>query len=151
MVSLGGGRKAPYPTPSSPSASAKAKANRRNGSKSERAVRSEVHRRGLRFRVDHPVQAGNLKVRPDLVFTKAKVAVFIDGCFWHRCPRHGSQPKSNQDYWLPKLESNVSRDRRIESALEDGGWKVLSFWEHEDSVDVAQAVFKAWNHGRSSR
>lgn len=139
-VSLGGGIRVPYPSPSSTSASAKGRANRRSGSRAEQAVRSAVHRRGLRFRVDHAVHVGDLKVRPDLIFTKAEVAVFVDGCFWHRCPLHGTVPKTNIAYWLPKLERNVERDARVTDALASSGWRVVRAWEHEDPIEVADEV-----------
>jgi DNA mismatch endonuclease (patch repair protein) len=79
-----------------------------------------------------------LRVRPDVVFTGARVAVFVDGCFWHRCPIHGSDPKANSDYWAPKLRRNVVRDRRVDQALEAAGWRVVRVWEHE-AVDGAAA------------
>ena len=139
-VSLGDGIRVPYPSPSSASASAKGRANRRSGSQSERAVRSAVHRRGLRFRVDHAVLVGGLRVRPDLVFTRAMVAVFVDGCFWHRCPLHGTVPKSNLPYWLPKLERNVERDPQVTIVLRSVGWTVVRAWEHEDPIEVADEV-----------
>ena len=77
-------------------------ANRRRDTGPERALRSELHRRGLRFRVDHPVRTGGHTVRPDIVFSRARVAVYVDGCFWHSCPLHATLPKSNAAYWTPK-------------------------------------------------
>lgn len=71
-----------------------------------------------------------LSFRPDFVFRREKVVVFIDGCFWHACPEHGSRPKSNAEFWRSKLESNVARDRRADMELVDSGWKVVRFWEH---------------------
>lgn len=71
-----------------------------------------------------------LSFRPDFVFRRERVAVFVDGCFWHACPEHGSRPKSNTDFWNLKLERNVARDRRADRELSDSGWKVVRFWEH---------------------
>jgi DNA mismatch endonuclease (patch repair protein) len=106
------------------------RANRRVDTGPERALRSELHRMGLRFRKDLPVRLAVRRVRPDVVFTKAKVAIFVDGCFWHRCPDHGQLPKSNRDYWEPKLSRNVERDREVDRALASAGWKVFRFFEH---------------------
>ncbi|MEL5991704.1 very short patch repair protein [Microbacterium phosphatis] len=81
-----------------------------------------------------------LRARPDLVFPKRWVAVFIDGCFWHGCPSHYVEPKANADYWLPKIAGNVRRDRATDLALEDRGWTVLRYWEHEAPDDVAASI-----------
>jgi DNA mismatch endonuclease (patch repair protein) len=95
-------------------------------------LRSELHSRGLRFRVDFPIRVtGRRPIRPDVVFTRRRVAVFVDGCFWHGCPAHGSTPKSNTGYWLPKLRRTQERDRETERALREAGWLVLRVWEHE--------------------
>jgi DNA mismatch endonuclease (patch repair protein) len=114
---------------------------RRKDTKPELALRSELHAMGYRFRKDFPIRAGDGRlIRPDIVFTKHRVAIFIDGCFWHRCPIHGRQPTSNTSYWSPKLDGNVKRDRKQTAALESAGWKVLRFWEHEDLQGVIQAI-----------
>lgn len=107
----------------------------------ERAVRSELHRRGLRFR-KHLAPVRGLRCRPDVVFTRARVAVFVDGCFWHRCPEHGTSPKANSPYWKAKLDGNVARDRRNTQALEEAGWTVLRFWEHQPAAQIAQDVYR---------
>jgi DNA mismatch endonuclease, patch repair protein len=70
-------------------------------------------------------------VRPDIVFTRQKVAVFVDGCFWHRCPEHGTSPRFNSSYWQTKLDRNVERDREVDDALQADGWMTLRIWEHE--------------------
>lgn len=80
------------------------------------------------------------RTRPDIVFTRARVAVFVDGCFWHRCPEHGSSPKSNADWWRRKLDANVRRDRTTDEALAEAGWMVLRIWEHEDIATAADLV-----------
>jgi DNA mismatch endonuclease (patch repair protein) len=114
--------------------------NPRRDTVPERAVRSELHRRGLRFRKDLPLRVPGRVVRPDVVFTRARLAVFVDGCFWHRCPKHGNVPRANGDYWRPKLERNVARDRAVDAALGEVGWRVLRAWEHEPPSTVADRV-----------
>jgi DNA mismatch endonuclease (patch repair protein) len=105
----------------------------------ELAVRSELHRRGLRYRVNlRPEPA--LRRTADVIFTRAKIAVFIDGCFWHSCPVHATSPKRNGEFWAAKLERNRQRDAETNAALTAGGWTVLRFWEHEDPVDIADRV-----------
>lgn len=110
--------------------SAKMKANKRANTKPEMLVRSELHRMGLRFRIDHVIKTDGRKCRPDIVFTRIKLAVFIDGCFWHLCPDHGHIPKSNISYWETKLKRNCERDALDTIALENCGWNVLRIWEH---------------------
>ncbi len=119
------------------------RANRRRDTAPERLLRSELHRRGLRFRVDVPIRYGEHVVRPDVVFPGARVVVFIDGCFWHACPIHGTSPKANSDYWAPKLRENVERDLRNTEGLEAAGWHVLRLWEHEPTRAAADAVERA--------
>jgi DNA mismatch endonuclease (patch repair protein) len=136
----------PYPQPSSPQVSARMRRNPRRDTQPEIALRSELHRRGLRFRKDLPLRVPGRVVRPDVAFTRAHVAVFVDGCFWHACPVHGNQPRVNTDYWRPKLERNVARDRAVDSALQAAGWQVVRAWEHELAASVAdrvQAVLRA--------
>jgi DNA mismatch endonuclease (patch repair protein) len=98
---------------------------------------------GYRFRKDHPVRIDGRLIRPDISFTRRKVAIFIDGCFWHCCPEHGRRPSVNGQYWSPKLEGNVSRDRQQSAALRSTGWTVLRFWEHDDQGDVVAAIIEA--------
>ena len=104
----------------------------------ELALRSAAHRLGLRFRVDWPLPGS--RRRADLAFTRARIAVFVDGCFWHGCPVHGTWPKANAEWWRDKIERNVQRDRNTTDALEAAGWRVLRFWEHEDMTGAAQKV-----------
>ncbi|MGN8026220.1 very short patch repair endonuclease [Microbacterium sp. 22242] len=113
-------------------------ANRRRDTSPELAVRQRIHAAGLRYRVDFPPIGG--RRRADIVFTKRKVAVFIDGCFWHGCPIHATFPKRNSEYWLPKLQRNIERDRDTDAQLQDAGWIVLRFWEHEAPDAVAQQI-----------
>ena len=114
-------------------------ANRSRDTKPELAVRSAVHRRGLRYRVAARPEP-ELRRTADMVFRKAKVVVFVDGCFWHGCPEHGTRPSTNRQYWLSKIEGNINRDAQTSLHLEKSGWKVLRFWEHEDPEAVADQV-----------
>ena len=94
------------------------RANRRTDTKPELALRHALHRLGYRYRKDLRLDLdGGARVRPDIVFTARKLAVFVDGCFWHACPEHGSKPKNNEWYWSPKLARNVERDRAADAAL----------------------------------
>lgn len=113
--------------------------NRATDTKPEVALRSELHRRGLRFR-KHVAVVPGLRYRPDIVFTKVRVVIECRGCFWHLCPDDAVLPKSNLDYWLPKLERNVQRDRRNERILDDAGWNLLVVWEHEDVGSAADRI-----------
>jgi DNA mismatch endonuclease, patch repair protein len=115
---------------------------RRKDTKPEVAMRSLLHRSGYRFRKDYPIRVEKRLVRPDVAFTKRRLAVFIDGCFWHSCPEHGRQPSVNGEYWLPKLQRNVERDRQQSDALKMAGWTVLRFWEHESSEQVLRAIIE---------
>lgn len=116
--------------------------NRRRDTQPERALRRALFARGLRYRVDHPVRtlAAARPIRPDVVFTRAKLAVFVDGCFWHDCPEHGTRPRSNSGYWDAKLARNVERDRRYDALLAEAGWTVIRIWEHEDMGAAAKRV-----------
>ncbi|MDG9721653.1 MULTISPECIES: very short patch repair endonuclease [unclassified Streptomyces] len=105
----------------------------------ELAVRRLLHAAGLRYRVEYPVP-GMARRRIDVAFTRAKVAVLIDGCFWHGCPRHATHPKSNAEWWRNKLDRNMARDRETTEHLTALGWTVLRFWEHEDPAEVATRV-----------
>jgi DNA mismatch endonuclease (patch repair protein) len=111
----------------------------RKDTRPERILRSELHRRGLRFRT-HVALPG----RPDVIFTRAKLAVFVDGCFWHRCPEHATAPKNNSAWWADKLEANVQRDARQTTQLAALGWAVLRVWEHEDPVAAADLVERTY-------
>ena len=97
-------------------------------------IRRAVWRLGLRYRVDVAPVAG--RQRADLVFSRAKVAVYVDGCFWHMCPAHASIPNTNSDWWIAKLKANVARDRATDTKLRGAGWTVIRIWEHE-AVDSA--------------
>ncbi len=112
---------------------------RRRDTASELAVRRAVWARGLRYRVDIPPITG-MRSRADLVFTRARVAVFVDGCYWHSCPEHSTIPKSNREWWIAKLQANVERDRRVDRELREAGWLVIRVWEHEDPGEAAERI-----------
>ncbi|MFG3506335.1 very short patch repair endonuclease [Streptomyces sp. NPDC047821] len=105
----------------------------------EVAVRKLLHAAGMRYRVNVPVP-GMPRRTIDIAFGRAKIAVFLDGCFWHGCPEHATQPKANADWWRSKLEKNVARDRETTRHLQEAHWTVLRFWEHEDPVRVAAII-----------
>ncbi|MBW3669810.1 MAG: very short patch repair endonuclease [Actinobacteria bacterium] len=105
----------------------------------ERALRSSLHRRGLRYRL-HRRPVPGLRRQADIVFGPARVAVFVDGCFWHCCPEHTTSPKSNAAWWSAKLAANVARDRDTDEQLAVAGWAVVRVWEHEDPVAAAARV-----------
>lgn len=107
--------------------------------KPEVELRSALHRRGLRFRKNcRPVPA--IKCRADVVFATARVAVFVDGCFWHRCPEHGTSPRANASYWTAKLDRNVERDAENDAALTKAGWRIIRVWEHEPAAEAAERI-----------
>ncbi len=133
----------PIAVPESPgpsSRSANLRSIRRRDTGPERALRSELHRRGLRFRVDMPVPTAGRSPRPDVVFTRRRVAVFVDGCFWHGCPEHAAPPKKNSHYWGPKIARNIERDKEHDERLQAAGWTVVRLWAHEPTAAAADRV-----------
>ena len=130
------------PPGSSPAVSKTMSKIRRRDTKLELKVRRELHRRGLRFRVDYAAVPG----RPDIAFTRVMVAVFLDGCFWHGCPLHGTSPKSNADWWKAKITRNRERDARVRDQLEDLGWLVLRYWAHDDVDDICDEIEDVWRN-----
>lgn len=111
----------------------------RRDTKPEIVLRRLLHARGLRFRVDRPVQ-GVRRRRADIVFGPAKLVVFVDGCFWHGCPEHATWPANNADFWREKIETNRLRDRDTDERLAAEGWDVVRVWEHEDPVQAADRI-----------
>jgi DNA mismatch endonuclease (patch repair protein) len=107
--------------------------------KPELELRRELHRRGLRYRVDHSVLPQSRR-RHDIVFTRVRLVVEVRGCYWHACPQHGSTPKANAEWWSEKLATNVRRDADTERALGEAGWKLVVVWEHEPPLDAADRV-----------
>lgn len=139
-----------YPESSSPAVTARMTGNRSTGTRPEAAVRSLLHRNGYRFRKNRRLDVGGHRCRPDVLFPRERVAVFVDGCFWHACPDHGRVPGGkNAAYWQTKFKRNAERDYLDTSVLEDAGWTVLRFWEHdslEKAADlIAQAVVERRN------
>ncbi|WP_082752456.1 very short patch repair endonuclease [Rhodococcus ruber] len=126
------------------------RSNRRRDTRPELAVRRLVHAAGLRYRVDFAPLPHRRRNRADMAFTRAKVAVFLDGCYWHGCPDHYYAPKTNVEYWSTKITSNRDRDALVTSAFEESGWTVLRFWEHEDPVVVARTIVETVT-GKSAR
>lgn len=123
-------------------------ATRRRDTSAELALRCELHRRGLRYRVDYPPLPG-LKRRADIVFTRQRVAIFCDGCFWHGCPDHATWPRNNAAWWRKKIEANKRRDADTDARLADAGWIVFRVWEHEDQKRAADLIQAAlMNRGR---
>jgi DNA mismatch endonuclease (patch repair protein) len=114
------------------------RANRRSDTKPELALRRALHALGFRYRKDYRLDLAGARVRPDIAFTARRVAVFVDGCFWHCCPEHGTQPANNTWYWGPKLTRNVERDQAADAALTAADWQVVRIWEHE-TVEAAVA------------
>lgn len=119
------------------------RSNRRTDTRPEKALRSALFRAGVRFRKDYRIECPNLRVRADVAIVRCRVAVFVDGCFWHRCPDHGSDPKTNAAFWAEKLDRNVARDRRVDADLSRAGWTVVRCWEHESPQDAAARVLAA--------
>lgn len=116
--------------------------NKGRDTRPELAVRHLLHAYGLRYRVNfRPLPT--LRRTADIVFTRHRMAIFLDGCFWHGCPQHATLPKRNADYWTPKLERNVERDRDTNEQLRAAGWTVLRYWEHEDPSKVAGSIIGA--------
>lgn len=134
------------------------RANRRRDTKPELALRGLLHARGLRFRVDFPLRVDRYPrvIRPDVVFTRAKCVVEWNGCWWHGCddPACGDGPRTsvrNSQYWLPKIRGNRERDSRKVAALEAAGWRVLSFWGHDDPVRAADLIAETVAARRATR
>lgn len=123
------GRRPRPPSASSEVIRRRMKAQKRRDTGPELEIRSQLHRLGYRFRVDYPIPGTRRRV--DIAFTRKRVAVFVDGCFWHSCPRHRTTPRNNRRWWEQKLADNVTRDRSTDAALRRDGWKVVRVWEHE--------------------
>jgi len=125
-------------------------ANRGRDTAPELRIRSLVHRFGLRFRVDtRPLPL--LRRTADLVFRPVKVAVFVDGCYWHGCPEHFVQPKTNSEFWKEKIGRNIERDRDTDSMLRDAGWTVIRVWEHEEPAAAAAEIVELVRRKRAER
>lgn len=122
--------------------------NRARDTAPELALRSLVHAAGLRYRVAAKPLPG-MRRTADMVFRPIRVAVFVDGCFWHGCDQHFVPPKTNPDYWREKIGGNMRRDRETDARLADAGWLVLRFWEHQPTGECAEAVVAAVRERRA--
>lgn len=127
------------PSASSATVSQRMSKVRTIGTLPELQLRSTLHRRGLRYRLNRSLGDG-VRCRPDLIFPGARVAVFVDGCFWHGCPQHASWPKANAAWWRCKLERNRERDQAVTATLVAAGWHVIRTWEHEPAADAAERI-----------
>lgn len=114
----------------------------------EMAVRRLLHKAGHRYRLHRPVP-GMPRRSIDIAFPGPKVAVFLDGCFWHGCPQHATSPKANAEWWRQKLDRNIARDLETNKRLNEAGWTVLRFWEHEDATTVAADIAAALSAART--
>jgi DNA mismatch endonuclease (patch repair protein) len=117
---------------------------RRRDTKPEVEIRRLLHAAGFRFRIDTVLEP-DLRARGDIAWRGRKIVVFVDGCFWHGCPEHATQPKANAEWWREKLAGNVTRDRRTDAELTARGWRVLRYWEHETPADVVRDLVRALN------
>lgn len=114
--------------------------NARGDTRFEKAIRAAVYHRGLRFRKNHLIETPTMRVRADMVFERPRIAVFLDGCYWHACSAHLRRPRANSAYWMSKLNGNVLRDREANRALASDGWRVLRFWEHDDPPTIVESI-----------
>lgn len=121
--------------------------NYRRDTRPERALREALSAFGLHGRIDHPVAVGSRTIRPDIVFARQRLAVFLDGCFWHGCRYHGTAPRANRSYWASKLDRNRRRDRATNATLARHGWGAVRVWEHESPDRAAHRIAEAV-HGR---
>ena len=142
------GSAASSPKPSSEVIRLRMQRQKRRDTEAELAVRRLVHASGLRYRVDLSPLPG-MRRRADLVFTRAKVAVFVDGCFWHGCPAHGTSPKANAEWWGEKIAKNRQRDQDTDRRLTEAGWAVVRVWEHEEPADAAARIEEAVRRRRT--
>ncbi|MEW8384299.1 MAG: very short patch repair endonuclease [Candidatus Thiodiazotropha taylori] len=128
--------------PSSEAASHRMSRTGRRDTTAEMRVRRLLHAAGLRYRVDYQV-LNRPRRKADIAFTRIRVAVFIDGCYWHGCPEHGTWPKANAGFWRKKIETNRERDQDTNSRLEAEGWQVIRVWEHENPAEAANRIIDA--------
>ena len=137
------------PPPSSPAAAKRLRSTRQRDTGAELALRSLLHGRGLRYRVDCAPVRG-VRRRADVVFSGARVAVFVDGCFWHGCPEHATWPKANAEWWREKILTNKQRDADTDRRFAAAGWNVVRVWEHESPDKAADRVHETVTRALSS-
>lgn len=138
------------PTASSPSVRRRMIATKRRDTPEEVRLRRVLHRMGFRYSIDAAPLPG-LRRRADILFRRDKLAVFVDGCFWHGCPIHKSEPKTNAEWWREKLAANIRRDRDTDSGLRAAGWLVIRVWAHEAPDRAAQRVQRSLARRRASK
>ena len=128
---------------SSPGVRSRMQLQRSRDTAPELAIRRLLHAQGLRYRVDRRLPLPGVRRRADIVFGPGRIAVFIDGCFWHGCPIHGNPKiKSNTWYWPDKIQRNQDRDRDTDSRLRAVGWAVVRAWEHDDPISVSDQIVR---------
>lgn len=128
----------PTPPASTPATRARMQRTRTRDTPGEVALRKLLHNRGYRYRIDHKLPG--LRRRGDIVFPRDRLAVFVDGCFWHACPEHATWPKTNAEWWQEKILRNVARDRDTDRRLAEAGWAVVRVWEHEAPSEAADRI-----------
>lgn len=136
-------------SPSSHEASLRMARVRQRGTSAELSLRKALHAKGLRYRLQVSLLTKPRRVA-DIVFSGTRVAIFVDGCFWHGCPEHASWPKSNADFWREKIETNRARDADTDQRLRSLGWRVVRIWAHENADDAADRIaqiVEARKHG----
>lgn len=136
--------------PSSTQASRRMASVRQHNTAAEIALRRELYRNGLRYRVGYVVLKRPRRVA-DVAFPGVKIAVFVDGCFWHGCPEHATWPKQNAEFWRHKIETNRARDADTNMRLEASGWKVIRVWEHESPVTAAETIARLVAKAKTAR
>jgi DNA mismatch endonuclease (patch repair protein) len=136
----------PLPRALDPATQRRMSRTRQRDNAREVALRSILHRRGLRFRIHLRLLPGSTRT-VDIVFVRARLAIFLDGCFWHGCPDHASWPKTNAEWWRNKIETNRQRDQNTHQRLCAGGWTVLRIWEHQSLDEAVACVVTALEHG----
>lgn len=130
------------PKPASDDVSRRMSVTPQKDTSAEMAIRKRLHSMGLRYRVDYPVLKKPRRVA-DIVFTGIQIAVFVDGCFWHGCPDHGTWPKNNADFWRNKILANQVRDKDTNDRLKELGWTVIRIWEHDDPENAARKIARS--------
>ena len=135
-------------TPRDPATRDRMRRQSRRDTRPELLIRQQLHALGLRYRVDFAPLPDFKRRRADIVFTGRRVAVFVDGCFWHGCPQHGTIPRTNRAWWLAKIRANRERDHDTDRQLIAAGWAVVRVWEHEDVEEAVSRIKRVLNEER---